>query len=105
MSILIDEKTRVIVQGITGDKATFHAQEMIAYGTRVVGGVTPGKGGQRHLERPVFDTVKEAVEGHRRAGEPGLRAAALRRRCPDGGGRRRVCAWCASSPTASRRRT
>ncbi|QAZ39004.1 succinate--CoA ligase subunit alpha [Methylibium sp. Pch-M] len=61
MSILIDEKTPVIVQGFTGDKATFHAKEMIAYGTNVVGGVTPGKGGQRHLERPVFNTVKEAV--------------------------------------------
>ncbi|HMK85008.1 MAG TPA: succinate--CoA ligase subunit alpha [Steroidobacteraceae bacterium] len=61
MSILIDETTRVIVQGFTGDKATFHAKEMIAYGTRVVGGVTPGKGGQRHLDRPVFHTVKDAV--------------------------------------------
>lgn len=61
MSILIDERTRVIVQGFTGDKATFHAREMIAYGTNVVGGVTPGKGGTRHLERPVFNTVKEAV--------------------------------------------
>ena len=62
MSILIDEKTRVIVQGFTGDKATFHAKEMIEYGTRVVGGVTPGKGGQRHLDKPVFDTVKDAVK-------------------------------------------
>src|ERR1700753_4198195 len=62
MSILIDEKTRVIVKGFTGDKATFHAKEMIAYGTQVVGGVTPGKGGQRHLERPVFNTVKDAVK-------------------------------------------
>jgi len=62
MSILIDEKTRVIVQGFTGDKASFHAKEMIAYGTRVVGGVTPGKGGQKHLDRPVFDTVKDAVQ-------------------------------------------
>jgi malate-CoA ligase subunit alpha len=61
VSILIDESTRVIVQGFTGDKATFHAKEMIAYGTRVVGGVTPGKGGQTHLERPVFNTVKDAV--------------------------------------------
>jgi malate-CoA ligase subunit alpha len=61
LSILIDERTRVIVQGFTGDKATFHAREMIAYGTNVVGGVTPGKGGTRHLERPVFNTVKEAV--------------------------------------------
>jgi malate-CoA ligase subunit alpha len=61
MSILIDEKTPVVVQGFTGDKATFHAREMIAYGTKIVGGVTPGKGGQRHLDRPVFNTVKEAV--------------------------------------------
>ncbi len=62
MSILIDQTTRVIVQGFTGDKATFHAKEMIAYGTHVVGGVTPGKGGQRHLDRPVFNTVKDAVD-------------------------------------------
>lgn len=62
MSILIDETTKVIVQGFTGDKATFHAKEMIAYGTNVVGGVTPGKGGLRHLDRPVFDTVKQAVQ-------------------------------------------
>jgi len=62
MSILIDEKTRVIVQGFTGDKATFHANEMIQYGTNVVGGVTPGKGGKVHLDRPVFNTVQEAVE-------------------------------------------
>ena len=61
MSILIDETTPVIVQGFTGDKATFHAREMMAYGTKVVGGVTPGKGGTRHLDRPVFNTVKEAV--------------------------------------------
>jgi len=61
MSILIDETTPVIIQGFTGDKATFHAREMIAYGTRLVGGVTPGKGGQTHLERPVFNTVKEAA--------------------------------------------
>ncbi len=61
MSILIDETTPVIVQGFTGDKATFHAKEMIAYGTNVVGGVTPGKGGTRHLDRPVFNTAKEAV--------------------------------------------
>jgi malate-CoA ligase subunit alpha len=61
MSILIDERTRVVVQGFTGEKATFHTREMIAYGTNVVGGVTPGKGGMRHLDRPVFNTVREAV--------------------------------------------
>lgn len=61
MSILIDQTTAVIVQGFTGDKASFHAKEMIAYGTNVVGGVTPGKGGHHHLGRPVFDTVKDAV--------------------------------------------
>ena len=61
MSILINEKTRVIIQGFTGDKGTFHGKEMIAYGTNLVGGVTPGKGGQKHLDRPVFNTVRDAV--------------------------------------------
>jgi len=61
MSILIDEKTPIIVQGFTGDKATFHADEMIKYGSNVVGGVTPGKGSNTHLGKPVFNTVKEAV--------------------------------------------
>jgi malate-CoA ligase subunit alpha len=61
MSILIDARTRVIIQGFTGDKGTFHGKEMAAYGTNLVGGVTPGKGGKRHLDRPVFNTVKEAV--------------------------------------------
>lgn len=62
MSILLDEHTRVVVQGFTGDKATFHTKEMIAYGTTIVGGVTPGKGGTTHIGRPVFNTVKEAVD-------------------------------------------
>ncbi len=61
MSILVDESTRLLVQGFTGREATFHSEQMLAYGTNIVGGVVPGKGGQRHLDRPVFDTVAEAV--------------------------------------------
>jgi succinyl-CoA synthetase alpha subunit len=62
MSVLVDEKTRVIVQGLTGREGTFHAQQMIEYGTKVVGGVTPGKGGTKHIGVPVFDTVADAVK-------------------------------------------
>ncbi len=61
MSIFLDQNTRVIVQGYTGRIGTFHAREMIDYGTNVVGGVTPGKGGETHLDQPVFNTVKDAV--------------------------------------------
>ncbi len=62
MTVLLNEKTRVIVQGFTGKIGTFHAEEMMEYGTNLVGGVTPGKGGQEHMGKPVFNTVKEAVQ-------------------------------------------
>ncbi len=62
MAILVDNKTRVICQGFTGKQGTFHSQQALAYGTQLVGGVTPGKGGQRHLELPVFNTVHDAVQ-------------------------------------------
>ena len=62
MSILVNKNSKVIVQGFTGTEGTFHATQMIEYGTQVVGGVTPGKGGTKHLDKPVFNTVADAVK-------------------------------------------
>ena len=61
MSILVNKNSKVIVQGITGSEGEFHSKQMLDYGTNIVGGVTPGKGGTKHLDRPIFNTVKDAV--------------------------------------------
>src|SRR4051794_77147 len=71
MSILVDASTKVICQGFTGSQGTFHSEQAIAYGTRMVGGVTPGKGGSKHLDLPVFDTVAEPVA------KPGCNASVI----------------------------
>src|SRR5665213_963404 len=62
MSVLVNKQTKVLCQGLTGKQGTYHSEQAIAYGTRMVGGVTPGKGGQEHLGLPVFNTMREAME-------------------------------------------
>lgn len=65
MSILVNKNSRVIVQGFTGTEGTFHSQQMINYGTLLVGGITPGKGGNKHLNLPIFDTVEQSIKATR----------------------------------------
>ncbi len=77
MSILVDKNTKVICQGFTGKQGTFHSEQCLAYGTKLVGGVTPGRGGQKHLGLPVFDTAHEAVASDRRGRQHDLRAGGV----------------------------
>ena len=79
MSVLVDKSTRLVVQGITGKEGTFHTKQMVEYGTNVVGGVTPGKGGTTHEGIPVFNTVADAVK------DTGATASMMRTRSPQSG--------------------
>ena len=104
MAILLDKSTRLIVQGLTGQEGTFHAKQAAAYGTQVVGGVTPGKGGTTHEGWPVFNTVADAVKAPARM----RRSSSCRRRSPPTRSWKRPTPNCASSsasPKAFRRST
>ena len=88
MSILVNKNTKVICQGFTGKQGTFHSEQCLAYGTKLVGGVTPGRGGEKHLGLPVFDTARGGDGRNRRHREHDLRAGAVRGRCHSRGGGR-----------------
>ena len=105
MAVLLDQNTRLIVQGLTGREGTFHAKAAAAYHTKVVGGVTPGKGGTTHEGWPVFNTVADAVQrnGRQRVGD--LRPAAVCGRRDHGSRRRRRRSSSSASPRASRSST
>ncbi len=92
MAVLVDKNTKVICQGFTGSQGTFHSEQAIAYGTKMVGGVTPGKGGTDHLDLPVFNSCHEAVAATGARCQRDLRAAAVRRRFDPGSHRRRNAA-------------